>query len=390
MDIANRIKAITGAGSDGWEIHYRTRELVAAGEQVLALTIGEPDIPTDPAILTAMHKAAMAGHTGYTLGPGLPELRRAVAERVERRTGVPTTAENVIITPGGQSALFSAHMALLDAGDRGLICDPFYPTYPGTIRTAGAEPVTIPTRPEDAFQPREEEIAARAAGARTLLINTPNNPTGVVYSRATLDGIARVAGAHDLWLISDEVYDTQIWRGTHVSARSLPGMADRTVVIGSMSKSHAMTGSRLGWVVAPVPVVEAVSVLATNTTYGVPAFIQKAAIFALGQGEELEARIAEPFRRRRAIAERLLAGQNTVRLIPSSGAMYLMVDIRATGMSGLGFARALIEEERIAVMPGESFGAAAAGHLRVALTLEDGAFEQALARLVAFAQARAV
>lgn len=385
MQISDRIANVMGGGPDGWEIYYRTRALLEAGETVLNLTIGEHDIRTDPAILDAMHTSARAGNTGYTFGAGKPDLRRAIAERVQARTGVATTWENVIVTPGGQSALFAAHMVLCDPGDRALFIDPYYATYPGTIRTTGAIPVPVPTRSRDDFQPTEEALLAHATGARTLLINTPNNPTGVVWSRDTLDRVARVVRDHDLWLISDEVYDTQIWEGAHLSPRALPGMEARTIVVGSMSKSHAMTGSRLGWVVAPKQVVEAITVLATNTTYGVPAFIQDAALFALRQGDAFEEEIAAPFRRRRDIARRVLGGDEVIRLIPASGAMYVMLDIRATGLSGNDFAARLLEEERIAVMPGESFGSAAAGHLRIAMTIPDAPFEEALRRLRSFA-----
>ena len=386
MQLAPRIVHIAGTEGDGWGIYYRTREMIRAGERVLNLTIGEHDVKTDAAILTAMHGAAMAGHTGYTFGAGLPELRAAIASRVQARTGVLTRAENVVVTPGGQSALFSAHMALLDRGDTGLYCAPFYPTYPGTIRATGAEAVAVPTRSSRAFQPEAAAILAAATpNARTLLINSPNNPTGVIYSRETLEGIAGAVREADLWLISDEVYDTQVWEGEHLSPRALPGMAERTVVIGSMSKSHAMTGSRLGWVVAPEAVVEAITLLSTVTTYGVPAFIQHAALHALAQGEGFEATIADPFRRRREIAARALAGSQAIRAIPSAGAMYVMLDIRATGLSGNAFAERLLEEERIAVMPGESFGAPAAGHLRVAMTIPDADFAEAMARLAAFA-----
>ena len=186
-------------------------------------------------------------------------------------------------------------------------------------------------------------------------------------------------------LISDEVYDTQVWSGTHQSPRALPGMAERTLVVGSMSKSHAMTGSRLGWVVGPEPVIDAITLLATNTTYGVPAYIQDAALFALAEGEAFEAEIAAPFRRRRQIGQDILARQNVLRPVPSSGAMYLMLDVRGTGMDGIRFASALLASERIAVMPGESFGASSAGHIRVAMTIADAGFAEALTRLTAFA-----
>ncbi len=385
MQIAKRIGQITGGASDGWEIYYRTRDLIEAGEEVLNLTIGEHDIKTDRSVLDAMYASTLAGNTGYSFGPGKRELRDAIAARVQERTGVPTTWANVVVTPGGQSALFSAHMSLLDSGDTALFCDPYYATYPGTIRATGARALAVPTRSRNNFHPQEQDIAALAPGAKTLLINTPNNPTGSVYTSATLDGIARAVQTHDLWLISDEVYDTQVWAGDHVSPRSLPGMAERTVVVGSMSKSHAMTGSRLGWIVAPEPVAAAIATLATNTTYGVPAFIQDAALFALREGRGFEEKIAEPFRRRRDIAARVLQGANAIRLIPADGAMYLMLDIRATGLSGNDFAARLLETQRIAVMPGESFGQAAAGHIRVAMTIADEAFELALTRLAAFA-----
>ncbi|WP_126976537.1 pyridoxal phosphate-dependent aminotransferase [Frigidibacter oleivorans] len=387
--IADRIGRLSGGGGDGWAIYYRTRDLEAAGVPVLNLTIGEHDVKTDPAILDAMDRAAKGGLTGYTFGPGLPELRRAIADRVTARTGVATRPENVVVTAGGQAALFAAHMALLDPGNAGIYCAPFYPTYPGTIRAGGAEAVAVPTRSSQAFQPQPDAILAAAGPrARTLLINTPNNPTGVVYAPGTLEGIGGAVREAGLWLISDEVYDTQVWQGRHLSPRALPGLTDRTVVIGSMSKSHAMTGSRLGWIVAPVEIARAVEALATVTTYGVVPYIQAASIFALGLGPDFEERVGAPFRRRRDIALRLVEGSPAIRAIPAEGAMYVMLDIRATGLSGDTFAARLLEEERIAVMPGESFGAPAAGHLRVAMTIPDEAVAEAVTRLRRFAEAR--
>jgi len=389
MQLSNRITGLTGGGSDGWDVFIRAREMIREGKDVLELTIGEHDIRTDPSILNAMHASASGGHTGYAMVPGVDSLRRLVAQRVQGRTGVKTTAANVLVTPGGQAALFAAHVAVCDPGDRALYCDPYYATYPGTIRGAACVPDAVSTRPEDAFQPRLADLAAHAVGARSLLINSPNNPTGVVYSRKTLEDIARVCLDHDLWLISDEVYDTQIWEGEHISPRSLPDMEPRTLVIGSMSKSHAMTGSRVGWVIGPEDVISQMITLATHTTYGVAGFVQDAAEFALKAGVELEQEIAAPFRRRRDIANRLLAAQNVVHAVPSSGAMYLMLDIRATGMSGEEFADGLLDDELIAVMPGESFGQAAAGHIRVAMTIADEMFETALNRLLEYARRHA-
>jgi arginine:pyruvate transaminase len=388
MALSQRIMTLTQGGSDGWDVFVRARRMIAAGTPVTELTIGEHDIRTAAPILQSMHQSALGGHTGYAMVPGTDALRDTVAQRTTQRTRIQTTRDNVLITPGGQSALFAAHVAACDPGDTALFLDPYYATYPGTIRGAGAIPHAVRTRAEDAFQPRASDIEAAAGTAKSLLINSPNNPTGTVYGRATLEGIAQLCQRHDLTLISDEVYDSQVWEGTHISPRALPGMAERTLVIGSMSKSHAMTGSRCGWVIGPQDAIAHLINFATHTTYGVPGFVQDASVFALQQGTGFEQDIAAPFRRRRGIAQKVLEGQNTVGLIPAQGAMYLMLDIRATGLTGDGFANALLDEEHIAVMPGESFGAAAAGHIRVAMTIEDGAFETALETLCRFAKAQ--
>ena len=389
MKLSHRITNITGGGSDGWDVFYRARRMIADGIPVTELTIGEHDIRTDPAILNAMHGAAIKGHTGYAMIPGTLSLRKSVAARIAARTGVPTTHDNILITPGGQSALFAAHTAVCDPGDTALFIDPYYATYPGTIRGAEALPKAVVTSADAAFKPSKEALNAAAVGATSLLVNTPNNPTGVVYDAATLQTIADVCIAHDLWLISDEVYDTQVWEGRHISPRSLPGMAERTLVVGSMSKSHAMTGSRVGWICGPAEVIRHLINLATHTTYGVAGFIQDGAEFALGQGDAVEAEVAAPFRRRRDLTLKALKGQNVVRAVPAQGAMYVMLDIRATGLDGEGFANALLDAEHIAVMPGESFGQAAAGHIRVAMTIPDDQYLAALSRLVSFAQSKA-
>ncbi len=378
MKLSNRITHLTGGGSDGWDVFYRARRMISEGHAVTELTIGEHDIRTDASILQAMDLSARSGHTGYAMVPGTDLLRDTVAARVQMRTGVPTSRNNVLITPGGQAALFAAHTAVCDPGDLGLYLDPYYATYPGTIRGAGAIARAVQTSADNAFQPRAEDIDAVADGAVSLLINSPNNPTGVVYSRETIENISELCTRRDLWLISDEVYDTQVWEGEHISPRALPGMVERTLVVGSMSKSHAMTGSRCGWIVGPEQVISHLINLATHTTYGVPGFVQDAASFALNAGTELEAEIAAPFRRRRALAKEILARQQTVGLVPAQGAMYLMLDVRATGLSGEEFANALLDQHAIAVMPGESFGRAAAGHIRVAMTVDDDRFASAL------------
>ncbi|MBU2982628.1 pyridoxal phosphate-dependent aminotransferase [Lentibacter algarum] len=390
MRMSDKLKSIAGEGGDGWELFLRARGMIASGTPVTELTIGEHDIRTAAPVLQAMHEAAKAGNTGYAIMHGQMTLREAVAARVQARTGVPTTYENVLITPGGQSALFAAHIASLDNGQTALYMDPFYATYPGTIRAVGAVDKPVPARAEHAFQPQRADLeAAINESTRTLLINSPNNPTGVIYTPETMQMIADVVQAHGLTLISDEVYDTQIWEGVHISPRSLEGMADHTLVVGSMSKSHAMTGSRCGWLVGPADVIDKLVDLSTVTTYGVPGYIQDAALFALEQGESFEEEIAAPFKRRREVTLKALASQNILTPVPTAGAMYVMLDVRQTGLTGEEFANRLLDERHIAVMPGGSFGNEAAGHVRVAMTIEDSAYEAALKDICSFAAALA-
>lgn len=389
MTVSHRITHITGGGSDGWDLFRKARRMIAQGRPVIELTIGEHDIRTDPRILDAMDEAARGGHTGYAAVPGIPDLRAEIAARVTVQSGIETTPEEVLVVPGGQAGLFMAHHATCDVGDGALYIDPYYATYPGTIRGAGAVALPVEARARDGFVPRAADIEAAIAGfdgrVRSLLLNTPNNPTGAVYGREALAEIAELCTRRDLWLISDEVYEGQVWEGEHTSPRALPGMAGRTLVVGSMSKGHAMTGSRVGWIVGPGEAIAALEDLATHMTYGIPGFIQDAALEALRMGVGFETEVAAPFRRRRDIAARLLAAQQVVHAVPMQGAMYAFLDIRATGLDGEGFADRLLEERGIAVMPGESFGRAAAGHVRVALTVDDARLEHALGELLALA-----
>ena len=380
--LSHRIKTLTGGGSDGWDIYRKSRAMKDRGVPVIELTIGEHDRKTDPAILTAMHDSATGGHTGYSTIPGTDGLRDAVARRIAEMTGVATERHNVVITAGGQAALLAAHMMACDPGDTALYIDPYYATYPGTIRATGATAVAVTARAERGFQPFLADLE-QTCEARSLLINSPNNPTGAVYSREKLREIAEFARQRDMWLISDEVYDTQVWEGEHFSPRALPGMESRTLVAGSLSKSHAMTGSRIGWLVGPEEAIGHAINLATHTTYGLPGFLQDAGEFALQQGPALEDIIAAPFRRRHKAVNAIFSRED-LNVVPSVATMYVMVDIRATGMTGIEFAEALLHEQLVAVMPGESFGKAAAGHVRVALTVDDAALMKAAAVIAEF------
>lgn len=388
MKLSNRILKINGAGDqdDGWGVFYAARKAQAEGRNITMLTIGDHDATTDDLIKNALIDSLKNNNTKYAAIPGSPSLRETLANRMVAKTGVPTTPENIFVTSGGQGALFAAMSAALDPGDTCVVVDPYYATYPATVRGVSGEMRLVKAKPELDFQLDPAELMEACKGARALLINTPHNPTGAVYNAQTLEAIRAACLEHDLWLITDEVYDSQVHDGEHISPRALPDMLERTIVVNSLSKSHVMTGFRVGWLTGPEEFMLHIVDLANATTYGIPGFVQDAAEAAMKHGAEIEATTGARYKRRRDLAVEALKGSNAIRVSAPQGAMYVMLDVRATGMSGEAFAYALLEKHDIGVMPGESFGTAAAGHIRVALTTDDDALVAALKTLASFAQ----
>ncbi|MEO0622757.1 MAG: pyridoxal phosphate-dependent aminotransferase [Pseudomonadota bacterium] len=385
--LSRRIEEVVGGGADGWEIYYMSRAMIAEGKRVTQLTIGDHDVPPHGRLLDALCDSARGGHTGYTPVEGVRALREAIAARVTARTAVPAGVDNVAVSAGGQAGLFAAMMAVMDAGESCVVLDPYYATYAQTVRAAGGRAIAVACPAEGGFQPNAAAIeAALEPDTRAILINTPNNPTGAVYTPEALTALAELCQRRGLWLISDEVYDSQVWEGSHLSPRDLPGMADRVIVVNSASKALGVTGFRLGWAVAPEPVAARLWDLAIATSYGLPGFVQDAVLAGLAADCPAEAEIVTRYRTRRAAGlAALAAAGGPIRVSPPQGGMYLLLDVRATGLSGTGFATRLLEETGIAVMPGESFGEAAAGHVRVALTVPEEPLTEALGRLARFA-----
>ncbi|SFU04453.1 pyridoxal phosphate-dependent aminotransferase [Mesorhizobium sp. YR577] len=383
---SSRISGITPSGKDGWEVHFAAMNRKEAGEDIIMLSVGDHDFDTPTETVEACVTAVRGGYHHYTQLPGIPRLRAAMAKLSAQCTGVPTTADEVIATPGGQLALFAAAQAALDPGDHAIVVAPYYATYPPTFRAAGADFTIVETRAEDGFQPRAEDItAALQPRTKAILINTPNNPTGAVYSRKSLEGIAEICRKHDLWLFSDEVYWT-LGGGEHVSPRSLPGMAERTLVINSMSKSHGMTGWRIGWLTAPKDLVSLLISLNLVTTYGLTDFVSRAAVEAMENAYGVK-EIAERYAARRAVFLDAVRGLNNVTVRGSEGGMYVMLDISAIEPDCESFAWAFLNSEKVAVMPGVSFGDAAAGHIRISLCQPEDILLEAAERLKRFAAA---
>ena len=383
---SSRISGIVPSGKDGWEIHFAGWKRKEAGEPVIMLSVGDHDFDTPSATVEACVTALRQGHHHYTQLPGMPRLRQAMAKLSTECTGVPTTADQVIAEPGGQSALYAAVQAVCDPGDHAIVVAPYYATYPGTFRSAGATFTVVETHSTDGFQPRADEIErAVQPNTKAILINSPNNPTGAVYGRQSLEGIADICRRHDLWLLSDEVYWT-LGHEAHLSLRALPGMDERTIVINSMSKSHGMTGWRIGWLTGPADLIRQIISLNLVNSYGLNDFVSRAAIEALENGYGVK-EIAERYAGRRKTFLDAIRGLNDITVRGSEGGMYIMLDISAIEPDSEKFAWAFLNAEDVSVMPGVSFGEAAQGHIRISLCKPDEVLKDAAERLRRFASA---
>jgi arginine:pyruvate transaminase len=383
--LSTRIERIIPEGKDGWEVHVHALNRQEAGDDIFMLSVGDHEFPTPAPTVRACIRALEEGHHHYTNLAGLPRLRRAIRDIASRSTGVNVQEDEIIATTGGQAALFGAMLATLDPGDHGIIISPYYATYPATMNCTGASHTVVLARAENGFQPDADDIrAAIRPETRVLLINSPNNPTGAVYTVPVLQAIAGICIEHDLWLISDEVY----WTHTgplhpHVSPIVLSGMRERTLIVNSMSKSHGMTGWRIGWLQAPPHVIRRLVDLNLASAYGLNDFVSRAAAEALEQDYGVAEIAARYESRRRAFVD-------AVKTIPgivvrgSEGGMYVMIDIREVAASGEEFAWALLEEENIAVLPGESFGPGAAGHVRISMCESEQRLSEAASRLERF------
>lgn len=385
MNFSSRVEQIAGEGAAAWHIHARALQAQARGEDVLVLSVGDPDLATPAPIVERASAAMQAGDTHYTDCAGERDLRSTIARHFASHGGWDATAENVCVVSGAQNGLFFASMLLLEPGDEAIMLRPGYVTYEATIRVSGATPVEVNTRAEDGFRPDPQAIAAAITPrTRALFLTTPNNPTGVVLDESELGAIADIAREHDLWVISDEVYGSLAFDAPHRCIAALPGMAERTVTVSSLSKSHAMTGWRSGWLIAPTELVEHACNLSLCVLYGLPGFVQQAAIVALEQGDEITERFRRIYRHRRDLVVGRLSEIPDLRVLTPEAGMFAMVDIRDTGLSSGDFAWRLLADQGVSVLDGSAFGSSAAGYLRLSYTLDDDRLADACHRIDAF------
>ncbi len=379
MKLAQSVEAIPPSGI------RRFFDVVSQMDDVVSLGVGEPDFGTAWRVREAAIDGLERGRTSYTANAGLLELRQAVAAHLRARYRLDYDPEReLLITVGVSEGLDLALRALLDPGDEVVVPEPAYVAYPPCVRLAGGVPVLLPTVAEDRFVPRAEELErAITPRTRALLLNYPSNPTGAVPDHAALEALAAVVRQHDLVVLSDEIYDRLSYDAEHVPFASLPAMAERTLLLNGFSKTYGMTGWRVGYAAGPRPLIAAMTKIHQYTALCASRQAQEAAIEALRVPErDVRAMVEEYDARRRFF----VAGLNRLGLpchLPA-GAFYAFPSVAPVGLSGQEFADRLLHEGRVAVVPGDAFGAGGAGHVRCAYATSLPQLEEALARIERF------
>jgi arginine:pyruvate transaminase len=373
---------VAGDGADAWDTHYEALAARARGEDVVILSVGDPDLDTPAPIVERAIEALRGGDTHYAPLAGRESLRAAIAALHHARTGQKVSSEQVIFLSGAQNALFAASLCLAGPGDEVISCEPMYPTYPATIEVSGARLVRVPASADFRID-LEALTQAITPRTRALFLATPNNPSGVIASARDMSVIGELARQHSLWIVADEVYAGLAPGG------KVPGLAarlpDQVVTISSLSKSHAMTGWRAGWLVGPQKLIAHVESLVLCMLFGLPGFVQEASLIALEIAAEVEAATRAYCKERRDI---MLEGlKHTKGLhchLPDAG-MFTLVDVRGTGLTGREFVRQLFAAERVSVLDGAMFGAATRFHVRICFAAAPATLREACTRIQRFA-----
>ena len=378
------VDRIAHDGSDPWALHWRARAAQAAGEDVIVLSVGDPDLDTPAPVIDKAIERLRDHDTHYTESGGRLPLREAIASAHIERTGQQVTADNVIFLNGAQNGLFVSAQVISTVGDEVITFDPMYATYPATLRASGATMVRVPAPASRNFHPDLDAFeAAITPRTRAVFLATPSNPSGVVLTAGEVERLASLAERHSLWIVSDEVYS-----GTAVDGR-IPSLGARlpeqVLTVSSLSKTHAMTGWRCGWVVGPKTFVAHADLLAQCMIYGLPGFIQEAALVAVGMRHQAELEVRTFCRARRDTFYRALEGVAAARpLLPDAG-MFMLLDIRASGLTAAAFVEGLYEAERVSVLDGAVFGRETKDFVRVCFATDEASLLEAAKRIRRFA-----
>jgi aminotransferase len=360
-------------------------DIAATMENVISLGIGEPDFVSPDPILQEGIASLKRGETQYTSNSGTIELRVALSRHLNKLYSLQYDPESeIIITVGVSEALYLAMTAVLNPGDEVIIPEPCFVSYAPEVTLASGVPVMVPTRVEDDFQVTADTIeSAVTPKTKAILLGYPNNPTGAVMTRAVMQEIATLAIQRDLLVISDEIYDRLVYGVKHTCVPSLPGMRERTILLGGFSKDYAMTGWRIGYACAEPELLAAMRKIHQYTIMSAPTTAQAAAVAALEHGENHVERMRQEYDRRRRL---IVDGFNTLGLdcFEPRGAFYAFPSIAASGMSSDDFAMRLLDEEEVAMVPGEAFGASGSGFVRASYATAFEQIEEALNRIESF------
>ncbi len=360
-------------------------EMAAQVPDCIHLEVGEPDFPTPPHIVEAAHAAACEGFTKYTSNAGLPSLREAIAGKVERENGFPCHPDQVVVTPGAVAALALGVLTVAGRDDEILIPDPGWPNYQAMAALAGARPVRFALHADRGFQPDVDEIESLVTPrTKAILVNSPGNPTGGILSRDVSEGLVRLAARRDLYVITDEVYEAFVYEGQHVALGSLDADG-RVLSIFGFSKTYAMTGWRLGYLVATADLAARAASLLEPFASCASSVSQKAGEAALRGPQDCVRQFREAYRARRDLVRDALAGTSLLAAEPR-GAFYALLDVGGKAATAMDFARALLEKERVAVTPCESFGPSGARLIRISFATADHLLKEGLARIASFAR----
>ena len=370
------------SGEGALSVYARAKELERQGRSIIHLELGEPDFHPSPPVVDALKRAVTEGRDRYCAVQGLPALREELARYLARTRDLDASGDQVVIAPGCKIALFLALMALVEPGDEVLYPDPGFPAYPSITRGLGGVPVAFDLSERHRLQPDPDQIAARITPrTKVLITNSPGNPTGTLYTDAVQRRLAELAVEHDLYVLSDEIYARIVYGEGFRSMRSYPGMPERTLIIDGFSKSFAMTGWRLGYVVAPPPLVAALDLLAVNSYTCVAEFTQHAAIEALRDREQATPRMVAEFHHR---SDQFIRDLNQVpgfRCQPPEGAFYAWVNVADTGRSAEEICRIMLEEAGVAAIPGAAFGPSGEDFIRFSFASSTATLREAVERI---------
>ena len=385
MKFSKLTDRISDLGSDKWLLHLEARKLKKNNPNIIELTIGEPDQPPPQELIEKCCDSMRSGRTKYSNGRGEEILLGALVQKYQKRTPLKVTRNNFLCLPGTQTALFATVMCLTEEEDEILVGDPYYATYEGIIKSSGATIIPIPLHEKYDFSLQEKDFRMKITSkSKALLLNYPHNPTGGILRKKDLFELADIVKKHNLWIISDEVYEELIFKEDFVSPLEIPTLAERTIVVSSISKSHASPGFRSGWVFASEEVINKMLPLAETMLFGNQPFIADMTAYAISNKSQTALKMRTDYQRRAKLICKKLANTKNIRPIMPKSGMFILIKLELKNFNDEKFAWNLLHSEGVAVMPGSSFGLNGKDFIRLSLTVPDKELERACERIDEF------